>query len=145
MIRPLNHATNQSSPHGLCHAVGNDVALCAREEAAGHVRWLRPDYQIPRFGSAAEKSQLDLGLVEPETGAPKGPKPAFPADYVEQNAAVMAALALSDRPLDAAALAARFKPGRQVAPAIAAILSAFVRMGFASSADGRTFSARRAA
>jgi len=117
----------------------------AREEAAGHVRWLRPDYQIPRFGSAAEKSQLDLGLVEAEAAAPKGPKPAFPADYTEQNAAVMSVLELSERPLDVAALAARFKPGRHAAPAIAAILASFVRMGFASSADGRTFSARRAA
>ena len=36
----------------------------AKEEAAGHVRWLRPDYQIPRFakGAAAPKSgELDLG------------------------------------------------------------------------------------
>jgi Mg/Co/Ni transporter MgtE len=24
----------------------------AAEEAAGHIRWLRPDYQIPRFGKA---------------------------------------------------------------------------------------------
>jgi hypothetical protein len=26
-----------------------------REEAAGQVRWLRPNYQIPRFGSTKEK------------------------------------------------------------------------------------------
>jgi hypothetical protein len=26
----------------------------AAEEAQGHVRWLRPDYQIPRFGNATE-------------------------------------------------------------------------------------------
>ena len=36
----------------------------AKEEAAGLVRWLRPDYQIPRFakGAAAAKTgELDLG------------------------------------------------------------------------------------
>ncbi len=27
-------------------------AARAAEEAAGHIRWLRPDYQIPRFGRA---------------------------------------------------------------------------------------------
>ena len=26
-------------------------ATRAAEEAKGHVRWLRPDYQIPRFGA----------------------------------------------------------------------------------------------
>jgi hypothetical protein len=25
----------------------------AAEERAGHVRWLRPDYQVPRFGDGA--------------------------------------------------------------------------------------------
>ena len=29
----------------------------AEEEKNGRVRWLRPDYQIPRFGSAAEKAR----------------------------------------------------------------------------------------
>jgi chaperone required for assembly of F1-ATPase len=30
----------------------------AAEEKAGTVRWLRPDYQIPRFGSDAERARL---------------------------------------------------------------------------------------
>jgi hypothetical protein len=29
------------------------------EEKTGKVRWLRPDYQIPRFGSDAEKARLE--------------------------------------------------------------------------------------
>ncbi len=29
----------------------------ADEEKTGKVRWLRPDYQIPRFGSDADKSR----------------------------------------------------------------------------------------
>ncbi len=30
----------------------------AKEEAAGQVRWLRPDYKIPRFGGAKDKLAL---------------------------------------------------------------------------------------
>ena len=31
-------------------------AARAAEEAAGHVRWLRPDYQIPRFAAKPAKA-----------------------------------------------------------------------------------------
>ena len=112
------------------------------------MRWLRPEYQIPRFGTPKEKAELDLvgGTMGAEAAAPAGPKPSFPAGDVAQTAAVMAALASASRPLDAAALAAGFKQGRRVAPKIAAVLAALARMGFAASADGgRTFSLRRAA
>lgn len=49
----------------------------AAEEARGLVRWLRPDYQIPRFGSTEQKAELDLvgGAVRAEAVAPAGPKP----------------------------------------------------------------------
>lgn len=62
------------------------------EERRGHVRWLRPDYQIPRFGKDVDKQAAkeegaqiaaDLGLPEP--GARK---PSFPTDPVAQTAAV---------------------------------------------------------
>ena len=29
------------------------------DEKNGNVKWLRPDYQIPRFGSAAERTRLE--------------------------------------------------------------------------------------
>ena len=44
----------------------------AQEEARGLVRWLRPDYQIPRFGSPKEKAELDL--VGGATGARRRPR-----------------------------------------------------------------------
>ena len=54
----------------------------AAEEASGHVRWLRPDYQIPRFGSAtqkAQKGQLDLvapaDKAKPSVRSPPGTLP----------------------------------------------------------------------
>ena len=39
----------------------------AKEEAAGHVRWLRPDYQIPRFAKGVERKRV--GIL-PEGKAP---------------------------------------------------------------------------
>ena len=102
----------------------------AQEEARGHVRWLRPEYQIPRFGSPKEKAELDLvGGAMAIQAAAAGPKPSFPSGEVEQTAAVMAALASAARALDAFGLAAGFKQGRRVAPKIAAVLAALARMG----------------
>jgi hypothetical protein len=121
----------------------------AQEEARGIVRWLRPDYQIPRFGTPQQKAELDLvgGAAATEEAAPTaGPKPPFPADDMAQTAAVMAALASAAAPLDAASLAMRFRQGRRVAPKVASVLGALQRMGFIGTADaGHTFSLRRAA
>ncbi|WP_363346501.1 DNA methyltransferase [Methylocystis echinoides] len=49
----------------------------AREEAQGHVRWLRPDYQIPRFGQAQERAELALGdgAARPAQAASKPASP----------------------------------------------------------------------
>jgi hypothetical protein len=119
----------------------------AKEEARGLVRWLRPEYQIPRFGSAREKAEqieADLGLpVE----AAKGPKPTYPsADDGQQTALVIDTLLTAELSLDAAAIAARFRQGQKVRPAVVSVLTSLHRMGLVSSPDnGRTFSYRRAA
>jgi hypothetical protein len=120
----------------------------AVEEKAGQVRWLRPDYQIPRFGTAAQKAELDLtgGAMRAETGATAGPKPAFPRAEVEQTAAVMAELVAAGAPLSPAALAGRFRQGRRAEPRVKAVLASLVRMGFVATEDsGATFTLRRAA
>jgi hypothetical protein len=115
----------------------------AAEEARGVVRWLRPDYQVPRFGSPREKArQLEADLVAPDA---KAAKPSFPADDMAQTAAVMAALANSARPLDAAAMAATFRQGKRVEAKVRAVLTALARMGFVATPDGgRTFLLRKA-
>ncbi len=112
----------------------------AKEEATGLVRWLRPDYQIPRFGTAAEKDQLKLsgGAMRDQAVVKAGPKPSFPTDNVEQTAAVMAALAASASAMDADSLSAGFRQGRRAMPQIAAVLFALTRMGFVTSSDGGT-------
>ena len=117
----------------------------AKEEARGLVRWLRPEYQIPRFGTAKEKAELELlgGAMSGEAPAPAGPRPSFPSDDFAQTAAVMAALAAASAPLDAAAIAAGFKQSRKIAPKVSAVLAALARTGYVST-DGARFSLRRA-
>jgi hypothetical protein len=120
----------------------------AKEEARGLVRWLRPDYQVPRFGSPKEKAELDLSGVAPgqEVEAPAAAKPMYPSDDVAQTAAVMALLAASEISLDAEGVAARFRQGRRNLAKVEAVLSALGRMGFVSTADGgKTFALRRGA
>ncbi|HZG29721.1 MAG TPA: DNA methyltransferase [Ensifer sp.] len=117
----------------------------AKEEARGKVRWLRPDYQIPRFGSVKEKAEmaeLDFG----EAAAPKaGPKPAYPTEEAAQTALVIAALIGAEGPMDAGAIASTFKQGQKVRPAVQSVLTALSRMGLVSGAPGAGFVWRRAA
>lgn len=119
-----------------------------KEEARGVIRWLRPEYQIPRFGTPKEKAELELvggGMDVEAEGAPVA-KVAFPAAEIAQTAAVMSALVAASCPLDAVAVAARFRQGRRIVPKVASVLAALARMGFVDTADGgRTFVLRRAA
>jgi hypothetical protein len=118
-----------------------------REEAAGQVRWLRPGYQIPRFGSTKEKLTLVGGTMHQPAAVASGPKPSFPARELDQTAAVLSVLSSVTEPASATALAARFRQGRRVLPQIEAVLAALVRVGgLVTSPDGgRAFLPRRAA
>jgi SAM-dependent methyltransferase len=119
-----------------------------REEAAGQIRWLRPDYQIPRFGSVRDKLDLTGGAMNQAAAeAATGPKPAFPGNELEQTAAVLSVLSTVSEPASATALAVRFRQGRRVLPQVEAVLAALVRVGgLVTSPDGgRSFLPRRAA
>lgn len=124
------------------------VALNAervREEAAGRVRWLRPDYQIPRFakGAAAKTGEFDLGgtVVAIDTGLPP-----FPVDRGEQPLAVEAVLRRADRPLSAADISRGFKRGgRRIEARVAQILATLSLYGHILEAGEGRFLARRAA
>ncbi|GAA0868966.1 hypothetical protein GCM10009116_08110 [Brevundimonas basaltis] len=117
----------------------------AKEEAAGHVRWLRPDYQIPRFakGAAAPKSgELDLGAV---VAIDKG-LPAFPKDKGEQVMAIRAVLQSAGRPMDAAAVSRAFKGGgKKIEQRVVQALNTLVRYAEITALPDGTFAARRAA
>jgi hypothetical protein len=117
----------------------------AREEAAGHVRWLRPDYQIPRFAkvAVAKTGQLDLGdkVVALDKGLP-----AFPTDRYEQPLAIEALLAATTRPMDAAELSRGFKRGgKRIEQRIVQVLTTLVRYGRVIDLGDGKFAARRAA
>ena len=98
----------------------------AAEERRGHVRWLRPDYQIPRFGKDVDKQAAkeegaqvaaDLGLPEPSAR-----KPSFPVDPVAQTAAVFAVLAGARGPTTADALASHFRKTKSLEKTIFDVL-----------------------
>lgn len=117
-----------------------------KEEARGKVRWLRPDYQIPRFGSDKEKAeQLEADLGEAIIAAVSGPKPSFPKDERDQTFAVHQALMEADGPLEPETVAAGFKQGRKCLAPVSAVLAALFRMGLVSTSDGKSFAIRRAA
>jgi hypothetical protein len=121
----------------------------AAEERRGHVRWLRPEYQIPRFGKDVDKmaareegAQItaDLGLPPPIAR-----KLAFPSDAVEQTAAVFAALAAAGGPVSAPHIAQDFRKTKNLEETIAKVLSSLARLGHVSTKDGRTFEIKRVA
>jgi hypothetical protein len=120
-----------------------------QEEARGVVRWIRPDYQIPKFGTAGDKAQLDLGggtmrpAAQPVT---TGPKAVFPPGDLGQTAAVMASLVRASCPLSSYDIAANFRQGRRILPQIEAVLAALVWDGWVSQSEGNAgFVLRKAA
>ena len=125
------------------------VALNAertREEAAGHVRWLRPDYQIPRFGKGLGQETGELALPETPAAAAFAGLPAFPSDPYEQPLAVEAALAAAGRPLAPDDIARTFKgtaKARRVR--IDQVLGTLVRYGRVTALPDGRYASRRAA
>lgn len=77
----------------------------AREEAAGHVRWLRPEFQAPRSGGRAPAK---AGSKSPAAVPATPVRPVFPKDPYEHPLAVEAALAAAGRPLGPDDLARAF-------------------------------------
>jgi hypothetical protein len=82
------------------------------------VRWLRPDYQIPRFGSAVDKArQIEVDLQVPEIAVAKT-KISFPTGAVEQTAAIMSVLAHTTTSLTPTEITQGFKRGRKALPRV---------------------------
>ncbi len=99
------------------------------EEARGHIRWLRPEYQNPSATVAPEQSEAVMDDTTdfesiPAAAAATG-KLTWPKQMREQVAAVRHAL--SQSPLPADALAAQFKRSPKVA--VQAVLDALEELG----------------
>jgi hypothetical protein len=77
----------------------------AAEEKRGLIRWLRPEYQIPKLGAKAPRAttqELDLDIIETTT------KPKWPTDAHDQIRRVRDILAKSEGLASADAISAAF-------------------------------------
>lgn len=117
----------------------------AAEEKRGHVRWLRPDYQIPRFGKQLDKQAAKEEQVEADLGiaASAAKKGSFPTDAVGQTAAVFAALASSRDRITVDDIAAGYRKSKNLEKTITDVLESLARLGHVATRDGRTFEIRR--
>lgn len=137
----------------------------ALEEKVGKVKWLRPDYQIPRFGSDAERARLederrkarddekirprqdvldlddDLREMAPADAA----KPKFSTgNELAETADVMRVLATSPEPISIPRIASTFAQGKAIEKRVALTVLALARLGHLASPDGGdTFTLRR--
>jgi len=108
----------------------------AAEEAAGTIRWLRPDYQNPT-GTSAAQGRLELKKgKEPKAKVSKA-KSKWPKTLAERVGAVDAALQASSAPVTAELLANRF--ARAKPEDIAEILETLATLGRAQR-DGESYS-----
>ena len=119
----------------------------AEEERRGLVRWLRPDYQIPRFAKAQDKqaiaedgAQVTADLLPVDTIQ----KISFPKNAVEQTAAVFAALASATVPLGVDEIVGQFKATKATRRQVAGVLASLARLGHVAT-DGKTYALRRVA
>lgn len=129
----------------------------AAEEKAGTIRWLRPDYQIPRFGSDAERARLaeEKRQARELQRATQGSlaldddlqemKPRFPtSNELEETAAVMRVLASAAAPLSVPDIARTFAQGKAIEKRVELTVSALARLGHLVSTDkAKTFALRR--
>ena len=129
----------------------------ALEEKSGIVKWLRPDYQIPRFGTDSERARLDaakvkarqdqLAILEEEDNVEAPTKPKFrTGNELAETADVMRVLATVSQPLSVSQIARTFAQGKAVEKRVALTIQALARLGHLSSSDrGETFLLRRVA
>ncbi|MEQ8267886.1 MAG: class I SAM-dependent DNA methyltransferase [Parvibaculum sp.] len=107
----------------------------AEEERRGLVRWLRPDYQVPRFGKGLAKEEQ----VEATLDAPAAKAPAWPSGLPDQIRAVRTALAAAERPLDANTVSRAFKGGKNRGARVSELLESLALLGQVREDGGKYF------
>jgi hypothetical protein len=55
----------------------------ALDEAKGEIKWLRPEYQLPKLGSKAPQPAMDVATAK-IIAIPDTAKPAWPTDPMDQ-------------------------------------------------------------
>ena len=123
--------------------VSRVVALNAErvaEEAAGTVRWLRPEFQAPeetrrRVAAAAEQAELAVGDAAPAANGDAWPKDA-PAQFVALRAALS-----RGGPGSAAEVARRFRNAPRNRQKLEGMLQTLAALGQARALEGGRFTA----
>ena len=121
----------------------------AAEEARGHVRWLRPEFQNPQAGDTApQQVQLDAGSDTdaddaPVTVAPAGKSAPWPKDTVDQVRAVADLLAASPAPLSLDEIGNRFSARGPWKKRLPQLLDMLVALGRAEPREGGVYGVGR--
>ena len=116
------------------------------EEAGGHVRWLRADYQMQRLAPAATAGSTDIDSQGGGAALRDAAKPLFPRNPDEQSLAVLQVLGREGAAMTAEAVATRFRStGRDLVRNIDAALLALAQYGHVGVLPNGRFLARRAA
>ena len=119
------------------------VALNAErtaEEARGHIRWLRPEFQNPNAAQTPEQTKLaaDGGTTTATAAAAEPAKRStWPKDPLEQVRAVAGLLRDSPIPLDQDNITAQFKGRGKWKQRVPDLLDTLVAVGQATEADGQ--------
>ena len=124
------------------------VALNAErtaEEARGHVRWLRPEFQNPDLAREREPEQVRFanddvggtpGAEQESTAAPVIKAQPWPKDTVDQVRAVADVLAASPVPLSLGEIAARFTARGPWKKRLPKLVEMLVALGRAQEQEG---------
>jgi hypothetical protein len=102
------------------------------EEKRGFVRWLRPRYQINRFGALAHRADRIQSI---SVGTRSKVKQHFPSKPKEQAARIIRFLRSARTPVTANEIASSFFEGKQVLGDVEDILKSLSRLGDAKSFD----------
>lgn len=114
----------------------------AEEEKRGLVRWLRPDYQIPRFAKgAAKEEQVEADLDMPVAAA--GKAPAWPAKLPDQIKLVREELMRASGPVSSGDVSRVFKGGKKRAEKVSELLEILAMHGQAQKTGERYFMTER--
>lgn len=108
----------------------------AAEEARGEIRWLRPEFQIPKLGAKAPQPAMDVAtnaaVIIPDTE-----KPSWPKEPMDQIRILRKAMQGAATPMSPGDLSARFKGGRKREERIGSLLRDMVELGIARAATDR--------
>jgi len=105
----------------------------AAEEARGHIRWLRPEYQNPEGAqtkNTTKQAEADLGEI-----APIADRAVWPKTLSDQITAVRGTLEALDEPATVEQVAAQYKKAKRAN--VGEILQSLTTLGLAMEEDGR--------